>query len=66
MDIEKLIGGRIGEGLVKMGEMTEQQVQTVLQKQKEGDSRLFGEIAVDLDFIDIGSVIRYMEQSELN
>ena len=34
-------------------------------QQKEGDSRLFGEIAVDMDFIDIGSVIRYMEQSEL-
>ena len=63
MDIENFIGGRIGEGMVKMGEMTEAQVDIVLQKQKDGDSRLFGEIAVDLDFIDIGSVIRYMEQS---
>jgi hypothetical protein len=63
MDIEKLIGGRIGEGLVRMGEMTESEVQTVLEKQKSGDKRLFGEIAVDLDFIDLGSVIRYMEQS---
>ena len=64
MDIEQLIGGRIGDGMVKMGEMTIGQVQVVLQKQKEGDHRLFGEIAVDLEFIDIGSVIRYMEQSE--
>lgn len=63
MDIEQLIDGRIGDGMVKMGEMTEAQVQTVLQRQKEGDGRLFGEIAVDLEFIDIGSVIRYLEQS---
>lgn len=64
MDIEKLIDGRIGDGLVKMGEMTEEEVQKVLKAQQEGDKRLFGEIAVDLNFIDIGSVIRYMEQSD--
>ncbi len=63
MDIERLIVGRIGDGLVKMGEMTPGQVQDVLQKQKDGDTRLFGEIAVDLDYIDLGSVIRYIEQS---
>ena len=62
MDLEQLIDGRIGDGLVKMGEMTEEQVQRVLKEQKEGDGRLFGEIAVELEFIDIGSVIRYMEQ----
>ena len=63
MDIEKLIDGRIGDGLVKLGEMTEEQVQSVLKIQNDGDKRLFGEIAVDMDFIDIGSVIRYMESS---
>ncbi len=63
MDIEELIGGRIGEGLVRMGEMTEEQVLKVLESQKNGDKRLFGEIAVDMDFIDVGSVIRYMEQN---
>lgn len=62
MDIEKLIDGRIGEGLVRMGEMTEAQVLKVLALQKDGDERLFGEIAVDMDFIDVGSVIRYIEQ----
>ncbi len=65
MDIEKLIDGRIGDGMVKLGEMTSEQVIEVLQRQKDGDSRLFGEIAVDLDYIDIGSVIRYLEQSEV-
>jgi len=34
-----------------------------LKFQNNGDKRLFGEIAVDLDFIDIISVIRYLEQS---
>ena len=63
MDISRLIDGRIGDGLVRMGEMTEKQVGTVLKMQDEGDERLFGEIAVDLDFIDVGSVIRYMETS---
>ena len=63
MDIEELISGRIGEGLVRMGEMTEEQVQKVLEAQQNGDGRLFGEIAVDMDFIDVGSVIRYMERA---
>ncbi|MBI9108296.1 MAG: hypothetical protein JEZ04_16235 [Spirochaetales bacterium] len=64
MDIESLIDGRIGDWLVKAGEMTENQVLTILQKQNDGDSRLFGEIAVDFDYIDIGSVIRYIEQGQ--
>ncbi len=63
MDLEKLIDGRIGDGMVKMGEMTESQVKTVLKIQQDGDTRLFGEIAVDLDYIDIDCVIRYMEHS---
>ncbi|MDC7124520.1 MAG: hypothetical protein PQJ46_03080 [Spirochaetales bacterium] len=61
MDIEDFIDEKIGEGLVRMGEMTEEQVSAVLQKQSEGDERLFGEIAVELDYIDVGTVIRYME-----
>jgi len=65
MDIESLIDGRIGDWLVKTGEMTEEQVLLILQTQNIGDSRLFGEIAVDLDYIDIGSVIRYLERSDI-
>ena len=63
MNIESLIDGRIGDGLVKMGEMRAEQVMEILQRQKDGDSRLFGEIAVDLEYIDIGSIIRYIEES---
>jgi hypothetical protein len=61
-NIEELIGGKIGEGLVKMGEMTPEQVKRVLQKQVEGDTHLFGEIAVNLGYIDLDVVIRYLEQ----
>ena len=63
MDIESLIDGRIGDWLVKNGEMTGAQVQGILRMQSEGDRRLFGEIAVELDYIDVGSVIRYLERS---
>ena len=61
-DVEDLIGGKIGEGLVNMGEMTPLQVQDVLGRQEHGDDRLFGEIAVDLGYIDLDTVIRYLEQ----
>lgn len=36
---------RIGDNLVKIGAMTKEQVDDVLQRQKDGDTRLFGEIA---------------------
>jgi len=52
---------RIGEGLVRIGAITEEQVETVLKKQHEGDNRLFGEIAVDLGFVNIEAIIDYLE-----
>ncbi len=61
-NVEDIIGGRIGEALVRMGEMTQEQVDLILEKQAQGDDRLFGEIAVDLEFIDLDVVIRYLEQ----
>ncbi|MBN2051832.1 MAG: hypothetical protein JW760_15375 [Spirochaetales bacterium] len=63
MDAEDIISVKIGQGLVKMGEMTEDQVQEILTLQEKGDQRLFGEIAVDTGYIDLLSVIRYMESS---
>lgn len=62
-DIDDLIGDKIGQGLVKMGEMTEKQVDLVLKHQKDGDDRIFGEIAVHLGYTDLDAVIRYIEQS---
>ena len=45
---------RLGEALVQRGAMTEEQVKEVLIKQREssGLDKLFGEIAVELHFVD--------------
>jgi hypothetical protein len=45
---------RLGEALVRRGAMTEEQVKQVLLKQREhsGVDKLFGEIAVELHFVD--------------
>ena len=52
---------RIGEGLIRIGAISKEQVNLVLKKQEQGDSRLFGEIAVDLGFVDIEAIIKYLE-----
>jgi hypothetical protein len=45
---------RLGEALVRIGAMTEEQVRKVLivQRQNSGLDKLFGEIAVELQFVD--------------
>ena len=54
----------IGEALVRQNELTLDQVDYVLKLQKEGDQRLFGEIAVDLGYIDLLTVIRFLESED--
>ncbi len=66
MDTDEILGGRIGEALVGQGDMTQEQVDKVLQAQKSGDDRLFGEIAVDMGFIDLDVVIRYLESEDID
>ncbi len=51
---------RIGDGLVRIGAMTEEQREQVLKMQEEGDSRLFGEIAVELSFINDQAILDYL------
>ena len=53
---------RIGDNLVKIGAMTKEQVDDVLQRQKDGDSRLFGEIAIELEYIDDAVIAAYLER----
>ncbi|MDR1893528.1 MAG: hypothetical protein LBQ61_02390 [Spirochaetales bacterium] len=60
-DVERFLGEKIGEGLVRLGEMTPEGVEKVLECQRAGDGRLFGEIAMDLGLVDLMAVIRYME-----
>ncbi len=51
---------RIGEGLVRIGAMTEEQREKILDLQDAGDTRLFGEIAVDLGFINDQAIMDYI------
>jgi len=51
---------KIGEVLVRIGAMTRDQVETVLRRQRAGDSRLFGEIALDLGLVDDAAIQSYL------
>jgi hypothetical protein len=55
---------RIGEFLVRTGPMTPHQVRQVLQAQKSGDPRRFGEIALALGFVRDDSIKRYLDYLE--
>ncbi len=45
------MASRIGEFLVQIGAMSDSQVAIVINHQKSGDERLFGEIAMELGFL---------------
>jgi hypothetical protein len=64
IDADEFLAVPIGEALIKQGELTREQVDYVLKLQQENDKRLFGEIAVDLGYIDLMTVIRYLESEE--
>jgi hypothetical protein len=52
---------RIGEALVRIGALKSFQVDDVLRLQKNGDKRLFGEIAIELGYIDDEAIKKYLE-----
>jgi len=52
---------KIGEFLVKIGAMTAEQVDQVVQLQAKGDARIFGEIALDLHYLDDDAIKRYID-----
>jgi hypothetical protein len=52
---------KIGEFLLRIGVITEQQVQEVLDAQKAGDSRLFGDIAIEYGYINDEVLKKYIE-----
>jgi hypothetical protein len=60
----KALEEKIGEGLVRVGAMTDDQVETVLTKQRRGDNRLFGEIAIELGYVKVNSLIDYLTEIE--
>jgi hypothetical protein len=52
---------RIGDMLVRIGAMKQEQVEQILAAQKAGDTRSFGQIALSLSFIDDNSLRRYAD-----
>ena len=55
---------RIGDFLVKIGTMKPYQVEEVLRLQKAGDMRRFGEIAIELHYINDDAIKRYVDYLE--
>jgi len=51
---------RIGDFLVRIGAMKQFQVDDVVMVQKQGDKRLFGEIAIELGYIDDKAIQKYL------
>lgn len=51
---------KIGEGLVRIGAMTKEQRNEVIEKQKNGDGRMFGEVAVELGYINDKIIMEYI------
>lgn len=44
--------GKIAEGLIQIGAMSEEQVQDVLRRQREGNDSFFGIMAMELGYVD--------------
>jgi hypothetical protein len=55
---------RIGEFLVKIGVITPDQVNMVLEVQGREPDRLFGEIAVDMGFVNDSAIERYLSKKK--
>jgi len=51
---------KIGEGLVRIGAMTEEQRNQVIEKQNEGDDRMFGEVAIEMGYINDEIIMEYI------
>ena len=60
--LEDTSSERIGEFLVKIGALTAAQRDEVIAKQTESPDRLFGQIAIELGYINDAAVDQYLEQ----
>jgi hypothetical protein len=55
---------KIGEFLLKIGAMKQWQVDDILIVQQSGDTRMFGELAIALGYIDDKALMRYVESHQ--
>ena len=53
---------KIGEGLIKMGAMTSEQVEDILQRQRDGNDGLFGIMALELGYVGKEVLLDYLEE----
>ena len=51
---------KVGDGLMRIGAMSKEQTEDVLQRQKNGDERLFGEIAIELGYVDDDAIMKFL------
>jgi hypothetical protein len=56
---------KIGNGLVRIGAVTSGQAEEVLKRQSNGDSRGFGQIAIELGYVDDEAISRYLQGKTL-
>ena len=59
--VENSLPEKIGTFLVDIGAMKPWQVDEVLLLQKSGDSRIFGEIAISLGYVDDAALSKYVD-----
>jgi len=52
---------RIGDFLVTIGAITREQVDHVLRLQAQGDSRIFGEIALEFKYLNDDAIKRFVD-----
>jgi hypothetical protein len=55
---------RIGEFLLQIQAIKPYQVEDIIRMQKTGDTRLFGEIAIEFGYINDAALRRYIEAEE--
>jgi len=52
---------KIGEFLQRIGVMNQKQVQEILDAQQAGDSRMFGEIAIEFGYVNDEVLKKFIE-----
>jgi hypothetical protein len=63
MAVQSHVEEKIGQALVRRDVMKQEEVDAVIKLQKAGDPRLFGEIAIDLEFLDVRDLIDYLRSN---
>jgi hypothetical protein len=62
LDAQTHIDEKIGAGLVRRCIIDQADVEKVLTRQRAGDSRLFGEIAVDIGVLTVRELIDFLRE----